>query len=228
MLKRTELRSVGKKVVAAELFAYLFYGALFYARYVRTRDAELFCHLALGLRTAVFEAVAHTYNFKLPLRENFAEQFYKLFALNLPLHARKNVFFPLGQKVNKGELVAIFIYTDGLCERHGIFMFFARAYEHEDFVLYAAGGVCGKLSTLALAIGIDGFDKAYRAHRKQVVCLGCARVLFGNMGDEAHIVLYEYIFCLFIALVSELKVAFFLFGRQGLGKRAFALHRARE
>ena len=94
---------------------------------------------------------------------------------------------------------------------------------HKYFVFDTARSVRCELYVLIRAEGIYGFDKANRAHRYKVVAVYARTFeLFGDVYDEAQVVLHQRRLCLFVAAFKAGNFVALLLLRKRQGKRLAA------
>lgn len=100
-------------------------------------------------------------------------------------------------------------------------MLFIAADQHEYLVFDAPRRICGELRAPPGAVSVYRLYQSDAADGDQVVRFRGSAVLFYDVRDQTHVVLYEHILRRFVALGGKAQVFCLLFGRERLREGAF-------
>ena len=124
-----------------------------------------------------------------------------------------------GDDVLHRERGPVLARLDGIGQRHVPGRFLLSPEVHQDLILDTAGRVGREAGSLVDVEGLDPLDQADGADGKQVLLIGCLRVvLLHNMGHQTQIAFDQRIACVQVSFCGAFQIVTLLLGGKRLRK----------
>ena len=168
-----------------------FYDLLFQAGYITLRDPEPVGNVLL--RHLLLSAQSETHVHDAPLAfGQFFQRLFQQFFLYAGLHASVHRFTVRSQDIGEKQLIPLKVGIERLVKRNFTLEFDGPAQIHEDLILDAARGICGKFDIFIGAKGVDRLDQSDGADGYQIVSVhACIFKFSGYVDDEPQIMFDE-------------------------------------
>ena len=131
----------------------------------------------------------------------------------------RDIFVLAFQNIHQMNLISFPVRADGFIQGHFPDIFLPAAKHHQQFIIYTASCVGGKLAAFAKVKGIRGFQKTNGAYGDQIIHLILRTLVFaGNMSHQPKISFNQLGAGRSIAMTAFLEKNALFLGREGFGK----------